>query len=328
MIPNILILDASYILHRVLKLENFLSLKTSQGQFSGGIYGTISLLRSYLGRFGQINRAIVCWDSGRSIRRLAIDEGYKADRHSNADSALEEANREYIEIWGQQKYLLYDFLRSLGAIWIQVDGKEGDDTIAAVCRIIDGNKVVISDDKDFLQLVNPTCCVFRPMADEVVDVENFKDLVGIPRSMFLLFKCLLGDHSDNIPGIPKVGDTTACRIANKTQEFWGKEELPSTTEDWRKVITHDLVLACEDLINTDKRNAVRYRIASESLERIVTNLSLMDISQESFTDNEMQLIRGTLSADQVEVMSFFQRYEFGSMVKSFSGWLAPFDLLR
>jgi DNA polymerase-1 len=89
---------------------------------------------------------------------------------------------------------------------------EGDDTMSWLSENLPGNSVIVSVDQDFLQLVQKTVSVYSPIKDIHITSDNFKSLMGVTPEKFLSYKALIGDKSDNIPGLPKVGDKTAKKI--------------------------------------------------------------------------------------------------------------------
>jgi len=99
---------------------------------------------------------------------------------------------------------------------------EGDDVAAYLSTQLPGSNIIVSVDQDFLQLVNDNISVYSPIKDILITKANFFDIVDVEVKDFLKYKALLGDKSDNIPGIPKVGEKTAKKII-KT----GIDKLPS-----------------------------------------------------------------------------------------------------
>ena len=89
---------------------------------------------------------------------------------------------------------------------------EGDDVMSWLSENLSGNNVIVSVDQDFLQLVQDTVSVYSPIKDIHITNQNFEEIVGVPVKDFLMYKALIGDKSDNIPGVPKVGDKTAKKI--------------------------------------------------------------------------------------------------------------------
>ena len=101
---------------------------------------------------------------------------------------------------------------------------EADDVIAWMTKKITGDKVVISVDQDMLQLVNKSTVVYSPIKDILIDHLNFDEKVGVKMEQFLRYKSLMGDKSDNLPGIGKCGPKTAKKLVNECVDDQQLEE--------------------------------------------------------------------------------------------------------
>lgn len=108
-----------------------------------------------------------------------------------------------------------ELLSSVGVKNIYPGILEADDVISWLCSKIDGSKVVVSVDQDMLQLVDKKTTVYSPIKDIMYDVNNFNDQIGVPVEQFLRYKSLMGDKSDNLPGINKCGPKTAQKLVAK-----------------------------------------------------------------------------------------------------------------
>ena len=92
---------------------------------------------------------------------------------------------------------------------------EADDVISWLSSRIKHTKVVVSVDQDMLQLVNDNTFVYSPIKDVIIDKNNFEDVTGVPTNQFLRYKSLMGDKSDNLPGLDKCGPKTAKKLVTK-----------------------------------------------------------------------------------------------------------------
>ena len=93
---------------------------------------------------------------------------------------------------------------------------EADDTIYAIVNRWTVKPperfIIVSGDKDFLQLVDDQTSVYVPHKDVLVTPRNFEEVTGVPRERFLDFLILMGDRSDDIPGVPGIGEKTAVKL--------------------------------------------------------------------------------------------------------------------
>jgi len=174
-------------------------------QSTGVIYGVINALRMYVERFNPQQVYIVGEGKHSRDRRRKIYSGYKEGRKSNLPIPKE-------QFYEQVDYLK-DIFYNLGVNYIDVDYFEADDIIAVLSRIFkDKQKVIISSDGDYLQLVSDNLRIFNPSKEEVIGLENFKEIVGVDSFDFLTYKCMVGDTSDKIKGIQGCGEKTALEI--------------------------------------------------------------------------------------------------------------------
>lgn len=108
---------------------------------------------------------------------------------------------------------------------------EADDVIAWLSTNIPGQKVIVSVDQDMLQLVSDDTFVYSPIKDVIIDKNNFKQKVGVSSDQFLRYKSLMGDKSDNLPGIDRCGPKTAvklveeCKTDEELERKLGKQKL-------------------------------------------------------------------------------------------------------
>lgn len=108
---------------------------------------------------------------------------------------------------------------------------EADDVISWLCDKIEEHKVVVSVDQDMLQLVNENTTVYSPIKNIIIDVNNFKEVTGVDKNNFLRYKSLVGDKSDNLPGVERCGPKTAqklldtCETDDELVEKIGEEKI-------------------------------------------------------------------------------------------------------
>lgn len=108
-----------------------------------------------------------------------------------------------------------DLLNLLGVKNMYPGILEADDVISWLCDQHAGHTVVVSVDQDMLQLVSEHTIVYSPIKDVLYDTSNFEELVGVPVSQFLRYKSLMGDKSDNLPGVHKCGPKTAKKLVTE-----------------------------------------------------------------------------------------------------------------
>jgi DNA polymerase-1 len=186
------------------------SIATSTGVPTNAIFGFASMLVKLLTEYGT-KPTIVVWDAGASGRK-EVYEDYKAQRTSRPDLLREQ--------WPHLEPLVDAF----GYRNVKVDGFEADDVIASIAERARENGVpvmVVTGDRDAFQIIDPESRV-RVMATgrgitdtKVYDHQAVIDRYGIPPELIPDFYGLKGDTSDNIPGVPGIGDKTASQLLQR-----------------------------------------------------------------------------------------------------------------
>lgn len=210
---RLLIIDGSYLLFRSLHVPELYDMTNDEGFKVGGIY---QFLRSFnMENRKQIGYAPICvFDGGISERRSKLYPDYK-DRKVRSDSLKYKKvdPDEFLESYKLQRDVLIEMIKDFGIPTLHIKGFEGDDLIYILCQITE-DAVILSDDKDFLQLVSDNVKVSRPLANEIVTLKSLSKQ-GYTPELYLIEKCLVGDRSDNIPNVTRgLGPKNAKRIAS------------------------------------------------------------------------------------------------------------------
>jgi DNA polymerase I len=229
------------------------SLATTTGQVTNAVYGFTSMLIKLLAD-ERPDLVVVAFDLGRPTVRLAMDAEYKAGR------------RETPENFRPQLGLIEEVLSALRIPIMKVEGHEADDAIAtlAVRAAAEGvEATIVTADRDFFQLVDPRVRVMynrRGISDiAVMDEAAVEARFGVPPTKYLDLVALKGDTSDNIPGVPGVGDKTAAKLVN---QYGSVEELVAHAEELKGKLGEN-VRAAADRLSLNKE-----------LARIVTDVDL------------------------------------------------------
>jgi len=189
------------------------TLKDSKGRYTGAIVGVLRSLGSFRKKFPGAE-IIVVWDGSNQRRRRMFSE-YKANRHTNGISTTTNgaSNGSNGASSFDQVHWLRDVLPYFGVAQAWNPEEEADDIIATLVRQRVGKQVVvISTDRDMLQLVSPTVRLLIPGKDKVYDVAAVEAEYGVPPEHMVDLRALDGDTSDNIPGVPGFGLKTAAKL--------------------------------------------------------------------------------------------------------------------
>ena len=227
------------------------SISTSKGQPTNAIFGFASMLVKIISEYGS-RPTLVVWDAGMSGREEVYDE-YKAGRRERPDLLSEQ--------WPHMQPLVEAF----GYQNVKVPGFEADDVIATLAgraRAEGLEVMVVTGDRDLFQLVEPGVRVMatgRGITDtKIYDTEAVVDRYGIRPELVPDFVGLKGDTSDNIPGVPGIGEKTASQLLQEWGDLEGvltnidsisgakrKENLTEHAEDAR--ISKRLATAVRDV---------------------------------------------------------------------------------
>ncbi len=306
-----LLVDGSYLLHRVLHVPQMRMLSNKDGKPTGGVFGYLKSLRATLVQFPEITRVVSVFDGGHSSRRTALYPEYK---HRPSHDEVDPDGISYIDKYRMQVKLLEYLLPRLGVHCLRPAGREADDVIGLLSREIRDNLILVSsDDNDMLQLVSRNVHIWRPMAEERVSLDTFEVHAGIKLAHWLLRKSIVGDGSDNIPGVRGVG--------------------PKTITEWLQLCPDigeypfDIFFSHLSAIGTKRAKAVVAQAAT-----VLRNYELVDISREVFSlDARRDILDAAVSPLHLDVLAarrMLLTMDCSSLIDEFSQWVVRFQLLR
>lgn len=193
----LILVDGSSYLYRA--YHAFPPLTNSAGEPTGAMYGVLNMLKSLLLQYKPTHAAVVFDAKGKTFRDELFEE-YKSHRPPMPDDL-----RSQIEP-------LHQMVKAMGWPVLVISGVEADDVIGTLAREADqqGRPVLISTgDKDMAQLVTSNITLINTMNNSILGPEEVTDKYGIPPELIIDYLALMGDSSDNIPGVPGVGEKTA-----------------------------------------------------------------------------------------------------------------------
>lgn len=149
----------------------------------------------------------IAWDS-------KLVKGEKSFRRENDDYKQNRDKSTWAKVYEHEE-TIKDVCESLGIYNIYPGVLEADDVIHFLAKSVKGEKVIITTDHDMLQLVDKNTCVYNPVRKMTYTDGNFEELTKVSMENYIHYKSLIGDKSDNIPGVPRVGHKTALRILDQ-----------------------------------------------------------------------------------------------------------------
>ena len=178
------------------------NLTTPLGQPINAVYGFTRMLRKFIKEHNPYYMAIAFDTKAPTFRHKAFKE-YKIQRKPTPDDLI------------SQIPLMYDIIKAHNIPFYACEGYEADDIIGTISKTFSSNEIeciIVTTDKDMLQLVDENIKVLNPRKNEMIDVERIRTEKGIAPKEFIDVLALAGDTSDNIPGIPGIGIKTALEL--------------------------------------------------------------------------------------------------------------------
>lgn len=300
-------------------IRNFtmINLMTPQGHHIGGLVGFLKSL-GYLVRTIQPSRVILAFDGpGSTIARKNVDSNYKANRNLTRITNWEiyDNKEEERDSMANQMERLIDYLHALPVHMLTIPKIEADDTIGYIVQKYreQSNITIVSSDKDFLQLVTDKVNVYSPIKKIFYTPETVRQELGVIPKNYLLYKALVGDNSDNLPGVKGLGAKTIWKMFPELQDN------PDVSLDY-------IFETCEQNINKGKR----YSSVLERMQRVETNYELMNIQQPVLMDHHKNHILDVLNnpIPPLNITGFLTMLEQdnieGGVTKNPEGWLEIF----
>ena len=276
----LILVDGSSYLYRA--YHAFPPLTNSAGEPTGAMYGVLNMLKSLLAQYNPSHVAVVFDAKGKTFRD-ELFEHYKSHRPPMPDDLR------------AQTAPLHEMVKAMGLPLLAVSGVEADDVIGTLALQAEkeGRPVLISTgDKDMAQLVTPNITLINNMTNTILGPEEVEQKYGVPPGLIIDFLAMMGDSSDNIPGVPGVGEKTAQALL---QGLGGMRSI------------YD---------NLDKVADLSFRGAKTMAAKLEQNRDVAFLSYQLATiktDVELELSCSELTVAEPDVaalQALFSRYEF------------------
>lgn len=196
----LILVDGSSYLHRA--FHALPELMTSHGIPTGATYGVINMLRKLINDYNPEYVAVIFDAKGKNFRHEIFPE-YKATRPPMPD-----------ELRVQIKQL-HELIEAMGLPILVIEGVEADDVIGTLAKKAEQAGIpslISTGDKDLAQLVNQNITLINTMTNKVLDPKGVKEKFGVSPNQIIDYLTLIGDKSDNVPGVPSVGPKTAVKL--------------------------------------------------------------------------------------------------------------------
>ena len=308
---NVLIIDGLNMFLRNFAVLNYVN---QDGVHVGGLGGFLRSLGSLIHNNKPTSVYVIFDGIGSSQNRKNLLPEYKSGRNLarlTNHSVFEDLEEEQDSKVNQIARLIH-YLKCLPVHLISLDKVEADDIIAHLSRYLvnehNSKCIIVSADKDFLQLVDDNITVYSPMIKEFYTPRAIVEKFGLPAKNFILYKTLMGDNSDKISGLKGLGPKKLFKF------------FPELAEN--EMSLEDLHNICEGKY---KENVIYSRVIFD-YETLQKHYKIMDLSNSLVDDNEKMSIEQETSKtpNKLNVADFLKMYHedgLGHTLKNADYWL-------
>ena len=308
---RVLLIDGLNLFFRNFAMMNMVN---PEGVHIGGLGGFFRSLGAMIRQTNPTSVYVVFDGAGSTTNRKNLLSEYKSQRNlqriTNWDAfdSLEDEHDAKVD----QIVRVIQYLKLLPVKTTIIDKVEADDIIAVLSKKLvkkhNSTCFRVSSDKDFLQLVTDKIIVYRPMEKEYYTPSSVKEKYGIIPENFILYKTLLGDNSDNIPGVKGLG------IKGIFKKF---PELQNT-----KLKLKDIF----DISARKFKDHVVYSRVVQDQDRIETSYKIMDLGEPMIDERQNNYLDSVIDSPFPELNSemfiqFYNTDQLGGMIRNLDVWL-------
>lgn len=268
---------------------------SESGDHIGGVVGFLKSLKHLSDRIGP-SEILVAWEGGGSVRRRAIFPDYKQGKRP------QKLNRYYsgeipdtVENRDNQIAQIISLLKNCPINQVYVDGCEADDIIGYFVKYKLGNRraVIVSSDKDMYQLLTKNVIQWSPGQKKFISFKDIKEKFGISVVNFCTARCFVGDPSDGLPGVPKVGFASLSKRFPKMQEdkFVSVSEI---IDDASSLIENSSLKIYTSIVENQKTPKINWKLMYLDMKNLSpSQIEKIDfvVDNKEHSANKMNLIR-------------------------------------
>ena len=275
---SIFLIDGSSFLYRA--YYGLRPLHTSKGKTVHAVYGFCRMIKKLIDDF-NIEHLIIVWDSKGKTERHKIFSGYKATRQAPPSDIFE------------QKDLIQEFAHLIGIAQLSQVGTEADDLLyscALKFKKSGYQSIFVTSDKDMRQALFLDILIFDPFKNRVMDVADCEKRYEFPVNKIPFYFAIVGDSSDNIPGVKGIGEKGAKELV---QQFHDLDDLYHNLDQIKRERTRELLKVAQDDAYLSYKLFLLHDYAVD-----------VTIHDAEFT-----------KSDWIKALPFFQKLEFKSLIK-------------
>jgi len=309
---SILIVDGLNTFLRSFTMINHIN---PDGHHIGGLTGFLKSI-GYTIRMCDPTKVIIVFDGvGGSNARRNLFPDYKANRNINrmTNYSIFQSKDEEQESINNQMERLIQYLQCLPITIVSIDGLEADDIIGYLATKFEKHSetskvTIMSADKDFLQLVSPKVSLYSPTKKKIYTPKDVLEEFGVSSINFINYKTLLGDSSDNVPGVTGLGPKKLIKL------------FPELTGQ-HQVTLESIIEKSAELINENKL----YLSVVERSRQLYINQQLMSLDGDFLSPENKQLVKDAFNNSySLNLPIFIQLYhndKLGESIPNVQSWL-------
>lgn len=307
---SLILVDGSSYLYRA--FHAMPALTNSKNFPTGAVYGVVNMLKRLLAQYQPEHIAVVFDTKGKTFRD-EIYADYKATRKEMPDDL------------SQQIEPLHEIIRAMGFPLVAVEGVEADDvigTLAVHATNAGLNTLVSTGDKDMAQLVNQHVTLVNTMTDTLMDPAGVKEKFGVTPEQIIDYLTLVGDTSDNIPGVPQVGPKTAAKWL---AEYGSLQNIVENADKITGKVGENLRASLDKIPLTKQLVTIKLDVAlpvefDELMLKPADNKKLIELFKEmEFKTWLAELLK---KADDTPASGAYQAHEIVFKEEQFEKWLS------
>jgi DNA polymerase-1 len=278
-----------------------------QGNHIGGLTGYLKSI-GFAIRHIKPTRVILVFDGhGGSTNKRYLYPEYKANRKINKISNWDgfDSQAEESASITDQLVRLIDYLKCLPVDMLSIDKIEADDVIAHISNTTGDSVHIMSSDRDYLQLVSDRVTVYSPVKKKFYTPKAVLDEYGIPANNFLTQKILLGDSSDNVPGVQGLGVKTMLKLYPALKE-------PET-------------LHIEQILEHAEKEQGKYKKIYDFRQQLAINKQLMNLHEVNIPEEDLIRIQHVIdnpnmTVDKATFMKYYAEDCLGNSIPNVATW--------
>ena len=298
-----LIIDGNNACYRALYTMSL----SHRGKDTSITYGVLNMLRGLIKTY-KPSSVVVAFDGGTPAFRKELLPQYKA--HRKKDDTID-----WDDVHRQMDFLASYALPIHGIQVLKMLGIEADDLMAQAAYLAYDRPYIVTTDDDLLQCVSSKVSVLSPTKGKIYTEDNFEEEFGFKQKYYITYKLLVGDGSDNVPGVPGIGEKTATKVAKALQDTNEKDTLAiaNTTfmeyADSTKLLNHSQLKNLSDA-SCDGSLLAYYEVVDLSADRCDIRKDVLKAGWSKAIDHAIKSLymqNGMVSLLEGEIVRLFTK---------------------